>query len=171
MKHKCPQIGFNFAMNTEYQKSMYQAMLVIAKKTKYVVCDPSTRIHYFFHSIIDPSIAQIKFALEVSFNNNTSNIVIVEYVMGCMSYQHVNQCLSDAIFSKRIHDEGVRNYAYLKSFVCQSHGTSSPRPNQPVQIMFHFQCRCCAKCPCTHFKGNSKEHKALVVYIEREYQY
>ncbi len=66
LRYSGPKHGFTFATYVERHKDAYQSMLTLAKKTDYVVYDPSTRVRHFLNGIMDPSLAQAKLSLEAN---------------------------------------------------------------------------------------------------------
>ncbi len=53
LKYSGMKKGFTFVTNVEQQKSTYQAMLALTKKTDHVAYDPTIRVHNFLNSISD----------------------------------------------------------------------------------------------------------------------
>ncbi len=89
-----PKRGFTFSTYVERHKDAYQSMLALAKRTDYVMYDPSTCVHHFLNGIMDPVLAQAKLSLEANSDQYSGNFdATVKYLMNQVTHHQVNQQL------------------------------------------------------------------------------
>lgn len=92
LRYSGPKKGFTFSTYVECHKDAYQNMLTLAKKTDYVVYNPSTCVRHFLNGITDPSLTQVKLSLEANHEQYSGNFdACVEYLMNQVTHQQVNQ--------------------------------------------------------------------------------
>ncbi len=92
-----PKRGFTFSTYVERLKDANQSMLALAKKTDYVVYDPSTCVRHYLNGIMDHALAQAKLSLEANHDQYSGNFnATVEYLMNQVTHHQVNQQLNIA---------------------------------------------------------------------------
>ncbi len=121
-------------MYVEQNKTIYHAMLVIAKKINYSVLHPGRRVCHFLNGITDPSLVQAK----ISLTRNTKKCAYnfdstMEYLTIQVLHQQDNQwCNNEPLTLSQPRMTRATNWKYQMCFIHQSNGTSSTLPRRRV---------------------------------------